>query len=67
MIGKRDHLPFLNPKNEVYRERGMKQNPPTREQAIRLMAEYPNLIKRPLLVKGSQILFGFSADEWTTI
>lgn len=67
MIGQRDHLPFLNPKNEVYRERGMKQNPPTREQAIRLMAEYPNLIKRPLLVKGSQILFGFSADEWTTI
>ncbi len=67
MIGKRDHLPFLNPKNEVYRERGMKQNPPTREQAIRLMAEYPNLIKRPLLVKGSQILFGFSADEWSTI
>jgi arsenate reductase-like glutaredoxin family protein len=67
LIGKRDHLPFLNPKNEVYRERGMKQNPPTREQAIRLMAEYPNLIKRPLLVKGSQILFGFSADEWSTI
>lgn len=45
----------------------MKQNPPTREQAIRLMAEYPNLIKRPLLVKGSQILFGFSADEWAGI
>lgn len=67
MIGKRDHLPFLNAKNEVYRERNMKQNPPSREEAIQLMAEFPNLIKRPLLVKGSRILFGFSADEWAGI
>lgn len=67
LIGKRDHIPFLNTRNEVYRERGMKQNPPGREEAIRLMAEFPNLIKRPLLVKGSEILFGFSAEEWTGI
>ena len=65
LIGKRDHLPFLNAKNEVYRERNMKANPPSREEAIRLMTEYPNLVKRPLLVKGGKILFGFSADEWS--
>ncbi len=64
LIGERDHLPFLNTKNEVYRERKMKENPPSREDAIRLMAKYPNLIRRPLLVKGGKILFGFSADEW---
>jgi arsenate reductase (glutaredoxin) len=67
LIGKRDHLKFLNAKNEVYRERQMKENPPSRDEAIRLMAEFPNLIKRPLLVKGSKILFGFSADEWIEI
>lgn len=67
LIGTRDHLPFLNAKNEVYRERKMKENPPSREEAIRLMAEYPNLIKRPLLVKGGRILFGFSADEWAGV
>lgn len=67
LIGKRDHLPFLNTKNEVYRERGMTQNPPSREEAIKLMANHPNLIKRPLLVKGSKILFGFSAEEWTGV
>ena len=66
LIGKRDHLPFLNAKNVVYRERGMKENPPPREEAIRLMAEYPSLIKRPLLVKGGKIFFGFSAGEWGT-
>jgi len=64
LIGKRDHLRFLNAKNEVYRERKMKENPPSREDAIRLMAEYPNLIRRPLLVKGGKILIGFSADDW---
>lgn len=43
----------------------MKENPPTREEAIGLMAAHPNLIRRPLLVDGQQILFGFQAEEWS--
>jgi arsenate reductase-like glutaredoxin family protein len=65
LIGPRDHLTFLNPRNELYRERSMKENPPTREEAIGLMAAHPNLIRRPLLVDGQQILFGFQAEEWS--
>ncbi len=42
----------------------MKQNPPSREEAIRLLAAHPNLIKRPLIVSGGRILFGFQPDEW---
>jgi arsenate reductase-like glutaredoxin family protein len=64
LIGRRNHLDFLNPKNEVYRELDMKHNPPERAEAIRLMARYPNLIRRPLLVDGREILFGFQAQEW---
>jgi arsenate reductase-like glutaredoxin family protein len=37
----------------------MKENPPPRQEAIRLMAENPNLVRRPLLVKGEQIVYGF--------
>jgi arsenate reductase-like glutaredoxin family protein len=37
----------------------MKDNPPSREEALRLMSENPNLIKRPILVKGGQIALGF--------
>jgi arsenate reductase-like glutaredoxin family protein len=59
LIGKRDYRLFLNSRNELYRERGMKENPPPREEALRLMSEYPNLIKRPILVKGTQIVLGF--------
>jgi arsenate reductase len=58
LIGKRDYRLFLNPRNELYRERGMKDNPPAREEAIRLMSEHPNLIKRPILVRGNEIRLG---------
>jgi len=64
LIGKRDYRLFLNAKNELYRERGMKENPPSRAEAIRLMAAHPNLIKRPILVRGKEVLLGFHPEEW---
>jgi len=47
---------FLNTRNELYRERGMSKNAPPRKEAVRLMSEHPNLIKRPILVKGNKIV-----------
>ena len=63
LIGDRDYTLFLNTRNELYREKKMKESPPSRAEAIALMAKHPNLIKRPILVKGKQILLGFSPDE----
>jgi arsenate reductase (glutaredoxin) len=63
LIGKRDYRQFLNPKNELYRERKMKENPPSREEAIRLMSENPNLLKRPILMKGGQVVLGFDEED----
>ncbi len=59
LIGKRDYKSFLNTRNELYRERGMKENPPPREEALKLMAANPNLIKRPILVQGGKMALGF--------
>ena len=59
LIGNRDYRLFLNSRNELYRERGMKENPPPRQEALRLMSENPNLIKRPILVKGREIVLGY--------
>jgi len=67
LIGKRDYLKFLNFRNELYRERKMKANPPSREMAVKLMSQHPNLIRRPLLVKGSQIAIGFDESEFRAI
>ena len=61
LIGARDYKLFLNPRNELYRDRKMKENPPPRAEDLKLMAANPNLIKRPLLVKGKQMVLGFDA------
>jgi arsenate reductase-like glutaredoxin family protein len=58
LIGTRDYKPFFNPRNELYRERNMAQKTPSRVEAIRLMAKNPNLIKRPVVVRGQQIVVG---------
>jgi arsenate reductase-like glutaredoxin family protein len=59
LIGKRDYREFLNSRNELFRERDMRNHPPPRSEALRLMSLHPNLIKRPIFVKGSEILVGF--------
>jgi arsenate reductase-like glutaredoxin family protein len=52
----------LNPRNEVYRRRKMKEKPPSRKEAIRLMAREPNLIRRPVIVAGGRVVLGFDED-----
>jgi arsenate reductase-like glutaredoxin family protein len=37
----------------------MKDTPPTRAETIKLMAEYPNLIRRPVTISGAQIILGY--------
>ncbi len=64
LIGKRDYRQFLNTRNELYRERNMKEHPPTRAEALDLMSANPNLIRRPLWVRGDEILFGFDEEQW---
>jgi arsenate reductase-like glutaredoxin family protein len=58
LIGTHDYEPFLNPRNELYRERNMAEKTPSRAEAIRLMSRNPNLIKRPVVVRGDQIVLG---------
>jgi arsenate reductase-like glutaredoxin family protein len=50
LIGERDYKEFLNTRNELYRERNMKEHPPSRKDALKLMSGNPNLIRRPILV-----------------
>jgi arsenate reductase-like glutaredoxin family protein len=67
LIGTRDYKDFLNTRNELYRERDMKQHPPSRAEALKLMSENPNLIKRPILVKGKQIILGYDEEALNTV
>jgi arsenate reductase-like glutaredoxin family protein len=38
--------------------------PRSKKEAIDLMVEQPNLIKRPILVRGSKAVFGFNKEEY---
>jgi arsenate reductase len=67
LIGSRDYRDFLNSRNELYRERGMKENPPPRAEALKLMSENPNLIKRPILVREKEIVFGFDQAHYASL
>lgn len=64
LIGEHDYKEFLNPRHDLFRKRKMKEHPPSRGEAIKLMAKEPNLIRRPLLIRGSQIIFGFDEDAY---
>jgi arsenate reductase-like glutaredoxin family protein len=64
LIGERDYGQFLNTRNELYRTRNMKGNPPSRAEAIKLMAKEPNLIRRPIAIKGTQIVLGYEEDAF---
>jgi arsenate reductase len=59
LIGKRDYRDFLNTRSELYRRKNMKANPPLREEALRMMAKEPNLIRRPVILCGERIVLGF--------
>lgn len=64
LIGDRDYKLFLSTRNELFRKKNMKEHPPSRAEAIRLMAKEPNLIRRPLLVRGEKIVFGLDEEAY---
>ena len=57
-----DHfLDFVSTRSPVFKERPL---PKSKKEAIDLMMEQPNLIRRPILVKGSRVIFGFDKDKY---
>ena len=64
LIGSRDYKLFLNARNELYREKNMKAKPPSRGEAIKLMAKTPNLIRRPVVIRGEQIVLGYDEEAF---
>lgn len=62
LIGERDYRMFLNSRNETYRAKNMKANPPSRAEALRMMAAEPNLIRRPVVIAGKRIVLGYDEE-----
>ena len=54
---------FLNTRTPLYREKNMKQKPPCKDEAIKLILTDPNLLKRPVFIKGKKKLTGFNETQ----
>ncbi len=64
LIGDRDYKQFLSARNELYRTRKMRDHPPSRSEAIRLMAQEPNLIRRPVVIRGKSLILGYDEQAY---
>lgn len=51
----------MSRRSPVFKQRPL---PRSKKEAIDLMMQQPNLIKRPILVRGSKAVFGFNKDEY---
>jgi arsenate reductase-like glutaredoxin family protein len=67
LIGTRDYKKFLNQRNELFRTKNMGEKPPTRTEAIKFMAKSPNLIRRPVVIRGDQIVLGYDEEAFKNL
>jgi arsenate reductase len=60
-----DHfLDYVSTRSPVWKERPL---PKSKKEAIDLMMENPNLIRRPIVIKGAKVIFGFDKDAYDAL
>jgi len=57
-------LDFVSTRSPVFKERPL---PRSKKEAIDLMMENPNLIRRPILIRGSRVVFGFDKEKYNKV
>lgn len=57
-------LDYVSRRSPVFKTRPL---PTSKKEAIDLMLEQPNLIRRPVLVKGGKVTFGFDKDAYSRL
>jgi arsenate reductase-like glutaredoxin family protein len=63
-IDEKRFLDFVSTRSPVWKQRPL---PRSKKEAIDVMMEQPNLIKRPILIKGSKVIFGFDKDAYAAV
>ena len=57
-------LDFVSTRSPVWKQRPL---PKSKKEAIDLMLENPNLIRRPILIRGSKVTFGFDKEQYRNL
>ena len=60
-VDDRRFLDYVSTRSPVFKERPL---PRSKKEAIDLMTAQPNLIRRPILIKGSRVVFGFDKEAY---
>ena len=64
LIDERHLAGFVNTRSPAYKARGLDVTKMTKKQAIDLMMEDINLMKRPLVMRGKRAVFGYKPEEY---
>ena len=51
----------MSTRSPVFKDRPL---PKSKKEAIAMMMENPNLIRRPIMIKGSKVIFGFDKEQY---
>jgi len=54
----------VSTRSPVFKERGL---PKSKKEAIAMMMENPNLIRRPIVIRGSKVIFGFDKAQYEKV
>jgi arsenate reductase (glutaredoxin) len=54
-------LDFVSTRSPVFKQRPL---PRSKKEAIDLMMQQPNLIRRPILIQGNKVIFGFDKHAY---
>ena len=57
-------LDFVSTRSPVFKKRPL---PKSKKEAIDLMMQQPNLIRRPILVRGGKAIFGFNREAYDKV
>ena len=57
-------LDYVSTRSPVWKERPL---PRSKKEAIDLMLQNPNLIRRPILIQGSKVIFGFDKSRYAKL
>jgi Spx/MgsR family transcriptional regulator len=57
-------LDYVSRRSPVFRQRPL---PSSKREAIDLMVEQPNLIKRPILIDRNRVVFGFDRQAYNAL
>lgn len=67
ILGSSDASAMLNTRHAIYKERGFASALPARDELIALIVAEPNLLRRPIVRKGKQVVVGFDQEAFAAV